>query len=533
MRDVWVADAETDPFEHGAIIRPFLWGITNGSTYYEFESTDAFLEFVASLGDVVIYAHNGGKFDWHFLLHALEEFSPVMIIAGRLAKFKIGDAEFRDSYNILPAPLSAYKKDEIDYTIFRKPLRRIPANWRKIQEYLRADCLYLFEMVSEFIKRYGMNLTFASAAMKQWQKLENITAPETTADFYHEFAPYYYGGRVECFHLGRIHSPFRVIDINSAYPFAMKHVHPYGETWIESQTLPIGDSLNRAFITLEAPARGAFPFRMPDGSLEFPADGESRIFHVTGWEYVAARETGALGPHSIQRVLSLPLTIRFDKYIDHFFALKAAAKSSGDKLGYIFAKFFLNGLYGKFAANPEKYSEYIVCDKTLIHGAMQNGYEFESELGPWALMARPLEESRQRFYNLAVGASITGFVRAYLFRAMRQCSGVLYCDTDSIACAGTGSLALDAERLGAWDCEAECTSGGIAGKKLYAFRRADGSYKTASKGVRLTAADILRIADGEDVTYRSEAPTFSAFRGQRYIKRTIRRKGVAKRRQRA
>lgn len=533
MRDIWIADAETDPFEHGAVIRPFLWGMYNGTEYHEFTDTEAFLAFVETLGEVIIYAHNGGKFDWHFLLHKLEEFSPIMIIAGRLAKFKIGEAEFRDSYNILPAPLSAYKKDEIDYTIFRKRYRTIPANWQKIREYLRGDCLYLYEMVSEFIRRYGLNLTFASAAMKQWQKIENIEAPSTTADFYNEFAPYYYGGRVECFHLGRIETPFRVIDINSAYPFAMKHVHPYGETWSESSTLPTGDSLNRAFITLEAPSKGAFPFRMPDGSLEFPNDGETREFSITGWEFVAALETGALPVYDIKRVLTLPLTIRFDGYINHFFALKSDAKASGDTLGYIFAKFFLNGLYGKFAANPEKYSEYIICDKTLISGAMLHGYEFYAELGPWALMARDLDETRQRFYNLAVGASITGFVRAYLYRAIRQCKGVLYCDTDSIACVGTGGLDLDAERLGAWDCEAECDSGGIAGKKLYAFRRIDGSYKTASKGVRLSAADILRIADGENVTYRSEAPTFSAFRGERYITRNIQRKDIAKRRKRA
>lgn len=527
MREIWVADAETDPFEHGAEIAPFLWGCYNGSEYHEFEKTEEFLAFISGK-KCIVYAHNGGRFDWHFVMDSLEEFSEVMVIAGRLAKFRIGEAEFRDSYNILPAPLSAYKKDEIDYSIFRKQYRHQGGNWQKIRDYLRGDCVYLFEFVSQFIERYGMNLTFASAAMKMWQKIENIEAPETDADFYSTFEPFYYGGRVQAFHIGRIHHSFKLIDINSAYPFAMKHVHPYGETWCDGTELPKRrEEVERAFITLRAPSRGAFPFREPDGSLEFPDDGELRTFSVTGWEYLAAIETGVLGHHDIERVITLPLTIRFDAYIDHFFAEKSAAKESGDLAGYQFAKFFLNGLYGKFAANPEKYSEYMIVEPVHIWGAMQDGYDFDAQLGPWALMSRDLSEVRRRYYNLAVGASITGFVRAYLWRAMRQCKGVLYCDTDSIACVDTGGLDLHPEHLGAWDLEASCIGGGIGGKKLYAFQRDDGSYKTASKGVRLTPAELLRVADGEIVEYKSEAPTFSVHTGRRYIKRNVKRKDVA------
>ena len=70
--------------------------------------------------DVICYAHNGGKFDWHYITPYIDDYEPLTIIAGRLAKFTIGDCEFRDSYNIIPAPLSAYKKDDVDYNIFEK-----------------------------------------------------------------------------------------------------------------------------------------------------------------------------------------------------------------------------------------------------------------------------------------------------------------------------------------------------------------------------------------------------------------------------
>lgn len=533
MREIWIADAETDPFQHGAEILPFIWGAYNGTEYHEFTDTREFVDFFADK-KCIVYAHNGGKFDWHFLLEWIEPFSPVMVISGRLAKFKIGDAEFRDSYNILPSPLSAYKKDEIDYSKFTRENRN--KYMPEIRDYLRSDCIYLYEYVKAFIDRYGLNLTFAGAAMKVWQELEDIKAPETSSDFYHTFEPYYYGGRVQAFHLGQIDGDFKIIDINSAYPFAMKHVHPYGDTYEESDTLP-SVGVERCFITCTAASRGAFPFRSDDGSLEFPDDNLEREFHVTGWEYLASLECGTYADASelrISRVIQLPLTIQFDKYIDHFSAEKIAAKESGDTIAYLFAKFFLNGLYGKFAANPEKYSEYMVIPPENIEGAMiHDGYDFSAPLGPWALMARDLPEQRQRFYNLAVGASITGFVRAYLYRAIKACKGVLYCDTDSITCRDTGNLELHPTRLGAWDLEAECDYGGIGGKKLYAKHKKDGGWKIASKGARLTPAELMQIASGATVEYKSESPTFSIHNGKRYITRRIKRKDVAKDKKRA
>lgn len=532
MREIWIADCETDPFEHGTEIRPFIWGCYNGAEYHEFTDTREFVDFFSDK-KCIVYAHNGGKFDWHFLLEWIEPFMPVMVIAGRLAKFTIGEAEFRDSYNILPSPLSAYKKDEIDYSKFTRENR--DKYMHEIRDYLRSDCVYLYEFVRAFIDRYGLNLTFAGAAMKVWQKIENIKAPSTSSDFYQVFEPYYYGGRVQAFETGEIRRPFRVYDMRSAYPAAMKHTHPYGETYEECNTLPNSDEqISRSFISLVAASVGAFPYRADDGSLEFPADGELRPFHVTGWEYLAARDAGVLQVERVERVLRLPLTIRFDKYIDHFFEEKTRAKASGDKAGYQFAKYFLNGLYGKFAANPEKYSEFMVVPPENIHGAMMNGgYDFSAPLGPWALMSRDLPDERQRFYNLAVGASITGHVRANLFRAIRACRGVIYCDTDSIACSEPGALDLDPVKIGAWELEAECDYGGVAGKKLYAFHKTDGSWKTASKGARLSADELMQIAAGETVEYKSEAPTFSVHNGKRYIKRRIRRRDIAKAKKRA
>src|SRR5262245_9928069 len=95
----WAVDCESDPFAYGRIPEPFLWGVYDGGSdlYWEFQTVD---EVVAHLRkhDVVAYAHNGGKFDWHFLSAHMDPDQPLLVINGRLAKFRIGMCEFRDSY---------------------------------------------------------------------------------------------------------------------------------------------------------------------------------------------------------------------------------------------------------------------------------------------------------------------------------------------------------------------------------------------------------------------------------------------------
>ena len=178
-------------------------------------------------------------------------------------------------------------------------------------------------------------------------------------------------------------------------------------------------------------------------------------------------------------------------------------------------------LYGKFGSNPKKYKEYTLVKPCHIQAAEQDNYEFDAELGPWALCSKPVDVEKAQYYNVAVAASITGFVRAKLWRSINECKGVIYCDTDSITCRGTGDLVIDPTTLGAWDVEAVCDYGAVAGKKLYAFKTVDGRWKTASKGVRLEAENIVKVAKGASVVYKPENPSFSVKRGTKFISRKV------------
>jgi hypothetical protein len=551
LQKIWVADSETDPFKAGRVPKPFIWGLYHplSGEYYEFEKTEDFIEFVSGM-EIILYAHNGGKFDWHFIIENIEDYEPLTVIAGRLAKFKIGLCEFRDSYNIIPAPLAAYQKTEIDYSIFEEGEREKPENMGVIREYLKDDCVYLGQMVIDFIKTYGMNLTQAGAAMKFWAKLADIERPRSSKYYYEEMQKYYYGGRVECFETGEIYDEFEVIDIRSAYPWAMKLKHPWGMEYSTDDTLDgmSDDEISRAFITLNAQSLGAFPIRTKTG-LRFPNDGEMREFNISGWEYLAARDTGTLQNESVKEVRYYADTISFGEYVDYFFALKDEADLNLKKIDQndpnygkwasqrLFAKLFLNSLYGKFASNPENYQEFMTLPADMLEGAKEIDGWFYCKLvnERTAVVNRPLEEEKQRYFDVAIAASITGCVRAYLWKSIKQCDGVIYCDTDSIAARNVSGADIG-PKLGQWEREATCDYGAVAGKKLYAFKRKDGTYnpdkekvwKTASKGVRLSPEQIILIAQGEIVVDTPESPTFSIKRPQIFTPRSIKKLDVEK-----
>ena len=151
---------------------------------------------------------------------------------------------------------------------------------------------------------------------------------------------------------------------------------------------------------------------------------------------------------------------------------------------------------------------------------------------------RPLPSSRWRYYNVATAASITGYVRSFLFRSMMACSGLIYCDTDSISARDTSRLEFGKE-LGKWKDEGTFDEYRIAGKKLYAFHEegqpiaydpeADHpSWKIASKGVNLSSMDVgpdlvAALARGEGIKHLPQVPTYSITRNEpRFINRSLR-----------
>jgi hypothetical protein len=559
-RRMWTYDTETDPFHHcdnilcpkcwglGRIPKPFLHGVYSGADeqYEEFETIEDLVKFVEQQRGL-FYAHNGGRFDYHPLRPYMNTDESVMLISGRIARFRIGNSEFRDSLNIFPNTRLADfgVKNEIDYAKMEPETRIIPAVKKEISLYMRQDCKGLWDQVDRYRREYGKSLTQAGASMKYWEKKHwHDKAPRQSKAQFDRCRPFYYGGRVQCFESGVVNTAFKVADINSAYPRAMLEEHPISPVASPSRHLPRADAqIRTCLIKLRATAKGCFPWRDETGELYFPDDTTTgtptkrglRQYHITGWEFLAALECDAVSNIFIEEVLTFAKVTSFKDYIEHHYNARMIAADSGDLAGKIFGKYFMNSLYGKFGADPENYAEYVIASEDTIAVWKSRGYQQYQAWGEgkWLMERKPSPEdlqnieSRWRYYNVATSASITGFVRAHLFRSIQRCSGVIYCDTDSIAARDVSRLEMGKE-LGLFKDEGSFDRYAIAGKKLYAFHQAgrpdaydpeekNPSWKIASKGVAFHKMKdgpdrIALLARGGDVLYRPEVPTYSVSR---------------------
>lgn len=568
QREVWTLDCETDPFHNckdlecskchggGRVPAPFIWGAFNGDDYDTFENAEHVVEHFSRRKSLV-YAHNGGKFDYHYLRDHINADESVMVINGCMARFRIGECEFRDSLNIFPNTRLADfgVKNDINYELMESEKRTDPNIAEEIGKYLKQDCVGLWDVVTRYRKEYGTKLTQASASMKKWEAMAGLDAPRQTLKQYERYKHYYYGGRVQCFESGVCSTDFQVADINSAYPFAMLRDHMFCTEGFRQTKLPCDSDLYKCLIKLDCTSRGAFPWRDPKThELFFPDDeaghrNRMRTYTITGWEFMTALDLNLISNITIRECHVFGHTLDFKDYIEHFYHLRMEASESGDKAGKIFGKYFMNSLYGKFGANCQNYAEHVVATTDSIEHWRKKGYLPYKDWGERKLMERePTEddlnniEGKWRFYNVATAASVTGFVRSHLLRAIHTCSGVVYCDTDSIAARNVSKLCFGGQ-LGGWKDEGIFDRYAIAGKKLYAFHIAgreleydpaqeekDRSWKIASKGVNFNRlpngpALITDIANGLTVRFDPEAPCYSITRDipifiSRNVKRT-------------
>lgn len=550
----WTIDCETDPFKAGRFPQPFVWGAYEGDSgeYVTFR-TAAEVALFFQRQQTIVYAHNGGKFDYHYLRDYINSDEPLLVINGRLAKFKIGACEFRDSLNLFPnTRLKDFgNKLEIDYRLLEAEARKDPNVMVEILRYLRQDCVGLWEVIRRYWDEYGRSLTQAGASMRVWQRMSGITAPRQTKAQHDRYRSYYYGGRVQCFEQGIVRTNFKVADINSAYPRAMLDHHPFSPEGILEDSLPADSKLHTCLVTLQCTSRGALPWKDErTGELYFPDDEAGnrrkvREYRVTGYELMTAFELNALSNVKIKEVHRFPMTVEFKDYINHFWDARKIAIDKGDIAGKIFNKYFMNSLYGKFGSDPSNYAEYVIASDDSLAQWSAKGYYPHKPWGSRHLMCRaPTEEELQategrkwRYYNVATAASVTGYVRAFLFKSLSVCAGVLYCDTDSIAARSVGNLDFGSG-LGKWKDEGAYDYAAIAGKKMYAFHRSGQpwtyneneeeekkqTWKLACKGVNFrkgmeidnrhyTGPELItKIAQGETFNYEPEAPTYSLFR---------------------
>lgn len=528
-----VVDTETDPFEWGLVPEPFALGFYDGQSYLDWWGPNCVAEFFDFLEaeskegrEYLIYAHNGGKFDFHFFLPYLRESNPL-IMGGRMVKLHFGKPgfpqEFRDSFSIIPQALKGYKKTEIDYDKFKRDVRE--RHRLEILSYQKDDCIYLYDLVHGFHALFGDKLTVASAALPMLHSLHGFE--RIKGDFLDErFRKYFYGGRCQCFETGvlrpRNGGKFKVYDRNSMYPAVMRdELHPISATF-DLQT-DIDERTD--FACIVAKNDGCLPTRGEDDSLDFTV--KYGTFFATIHEIRAGLDTGTIRIDQVKHAWAFHRKASFGDFVARFYGLRLEAKAVDDKVKDILYKLILNSAYGKFALNPRKFKQWLFTTSEVPQPQKSeerpDGWTLHSQSGDVFIWCRP-NPRKHGFYNVATAASITGAARANLHRNLALASRPLYCDTDSIICEGfTGEL--DDKSLGGWKLEAVGDLVGIAGKKLYTVTNEGDLVKKASKGVTLTPEQILAACNGEEIVYQNPVPNFVLGGTPEFTSRTIRKTG--------
>ena len=532
-RKIAVFDFETDPFKRGLIVKPFAWGFYDGDRYEEYWGDDAaetFWIFLQTLKDShLIYAHNGGKFDFLFLLRYFSK-QHCKIINGRIVSIHALTHELRDSYAILPVPLKqSGNKKEIDYDKMERGRR-----WRHKKEilaYLYQDCVALYDMVIQFRANLGTGLTMAGTATRLLRAITPEKVEQLTLEQDKDFRQFFFGGRVECFEKGIVKDNLKLLDVRSMYPSVMKsNLHPIGNRYVESTDFDD----NSDYVQLDCFSNGAFPLRDKNG-LAFPKT--RGVFFVTGHELRAAMELRLVNITRIIRAITFTRRGNFQQFVDEYTRLRKQATDAGDEIGKLHYKLVQNSSYGRFALNPEKLYTWMIQHV----GAASPGDEWEPYSGGndvifWRKKVSDYEKMRA-ISNVATGASITGAARARLLYAIHSADRKIYCDTDSII-ARSIDVPEDDGQLGSWQLEALGNKIAVAGKKLYAMfgeqpvnenekkKRIklygdETCIKLASKGVRLTAQEIVRVCCGDTVTWRAETPSMGLDGSQTYMERRV------------
>lgn len=509
MARLCTMDTETDPFEVGLIVEPFSCGFYDGECYFDWWGKDCIRNFIEHLSTydepLLIMVHNGGKFDFFFLLEFLSE--DLKIVNGRILQAWIGEHEFRDSFAIVPVSLAkANKKTEIDYRKLHKDVRE--EHKQEIRMYQKDDCLDLYELCAAFFDEFGDRLTIGSTALKELQKFHEFDKGNKIYD--DKFRPWYFGGRNQCFKSGVISGSYKIYDVNSMYPYVMREFkHPVSVAYEFNRHI----TKKTTFALIEATNYGALPIRTKTG-IDFTC--ERGTFYASIHEIEAGEETGTLKIHKIKHTVEHAKTSTFKDFVDHFYEKRLVAKEKGDKIHDNFYKLVLNSAYGKFAQNPEHFKTFKITRDWIPQGE----WDIHEQNGAYTIWSRP--STAKTYYNVATAASITAAARAVLLRGLAKAVDPVYCDTDSIICRSL-ECDVDAARLGAWKLEGQGDSMAIAGKKLYAVFDDLACIKQACKGAKLTPEQIKAIADGSQVTFHNPVPKFKLDGGAIFVKRRIKK----------
>jgi len=452
-------------------VNPYYVGFFNGEVYKEFNGENCINDFLKEsirhkYRTFKIYAHNGGKFDFNFLVEKLKfsnrkvDFLMRGSTCVQLSVYHNNAVDedgnlksrnctkFVDSYTLLPYALDKLtkdfnvehkklnfmdnQKDKKDYQYLYELYKQRD---KRFTNYAKNDCLGLYEVIKKFYnlieKENGdVGLTLASTSLKTFKKsCLKHSLKMTTQKVNDEMKLGYYGGRTEIFKMYLPDGKYYCYDVNSLYPYVMRN----NEFPI---TTPILIKNPSKTMVLESYGITKCRVKAPD-NLDIPLlpyRFKNKLYFPIGifegyWDNSLLKKADELGYKIYpEKMFTFETGKIFKEYVDKFYSLKQ--KSVKDTAPYIIAKLLLNSLYGKFAQSQD--SDMIMKIPDINKKDLEIIDVIDFDYGLYKVKS----ESKGTHFIPQISIHVTALSQLELyshFEKIKDKGGfVAYCDTDSL-----------------------------------------------------------------------------------------------------
>jgi hypothetical protein len=472
-------------------VKPYALGFyvegTGYMSWYGLDCIDQFVEKILGLKrgykrKYVFYAHNGGGFDFLFVLKKLLLITGVRInkaldVKGALINIKMlykdnwkNDKEkplsiiFKDSCPIFSyASLDSLSKEldtsvkkltgYVDHDSITK--HNFLEHQKDVEKYLKNDVLSLYEIVIKgqeiFQKEYKVNMlnSATAASITRFHYLSQHYDPDNFPLYNFPmvldqiFRKSYFGGRSDCFKIGVFGGPIYYYDVTSEYPSQLAENMPYGWPRFVSNQNKLDWDVDQGiyYVYVKGKAKNGLnvlPYRSKNG-LIFPTFSD----WTGGWwwseELKLAREQG----YGMRFVYAFVFkTAPYMKVcVEGLFAKKQKAKQDKNPALEKTAKIIINSLYGFWATVFKDLSKIIL--KTVSTPKQDPALKYLQtntllnaiRVGDTHVM-RVKEDIRLSYSYAPISIACAAKSRIYLYKiiasVIERGGEVYYCDTDSL-----------------------------------------------------------------------------------------------------
>lgn len=527
---------------------PLIVGHLYNDVFTSFVGDDCMLKYMDWLkqlnSDIVVWAHNGGKYDFHLLFDAARRYCdttrthPIEIldVEGRyievVVHFSSGrKVVFRDSCALIPGALNKIAKDfglegklpDIDIVnVTREDLLTNPL----YAKYNQQDCVVLRNVLQTYqtlsIDMYQTDpLHHPSASSfgkrifySKYYRTAQYPLYGLPRDVHAYINRSYGGGRCEVFRRGHLHGKFHYYDINSSYPYAGTFPLPYDKpirharlTRINSSGIDNFLSLHSGFYRVKVLKNGCGqPLHgvMHEGKYIFP-HFNAKSSYITCFSEELRYGLSLGYEYQLIDGYEFKLARWGNAFFSDIYERKLQAERDGNGALRYVHKITGNSSYGFFGYN--KYDRNItrVYGRNMLEhvGCLHfNGkceyYAYPNEV----IVSYEKTDVLLEDVNVAVASAITSYGRIHLHRLITSVENaggkILYCDTDSLitdlCIEDVPSLThLLGDQLGQLknECNEIITEIVIVSCKLYGYRTQSGKTETHAKGVKNAAFDDL------------------------------------------